>query len=148
MKSAARLTLVAVLLAFAATAFAQDTAAPTKEQKVRRLLVLMKVGDLGVQMANGMIESMKTSSPEVPAEFWDSFMKKVSGDELIDMLIPVYIRNIEEADVDALLTFYSSPAGQRFIAKQPKILEESMSVGQDWGAKLAQKVIEELQQKK
>ena len=148
MKSAARLTLVALLLAFAATAFAQDTAAPTKEQKVRRLLVLMKVGDLGVQMANGMIESMKTSSPEVPAEFWDSFMKKVSGDELIDMLIPVYIRNIEEADVDALLTFYSSPAGQRFIAKQPKILEESMSVGQDWGAKLAQKVIEELQQKK
>jgi uncharacterized protein len=145
MKIAARLLLAALLLT-SFSAFAQGTP-ETKEQKVRRLLVLLKVGDVAKQMAGAMIDSFKGSMPEVPEEVWTAFMAKVKGEELIELLIPVYSRNIEEADVDALLTFYSSPAGQRFIGKQSLIMQESMAVGEQWGAKLGRQVEEELRQK-
>ena len=145
MKSAARLLLAAILLT-SFSAYAQP-AQETKDQKIRRLLKLLKVGDLAVQMAGGMIDSFRRSMPEVKEEVWTSFMKKVNGDDLIELMILVYARHIEEADIDALITFYSSPAGQRFIEKQPLIMQESMGIGEEWGRRLGKQVQDEIEQK-
>jgi len=133
-----------VVAVLSTTVLAQD-AAPTKEQRVRELLTLMRAGDMGVQVIDQMIAAMKESVPQAPEEFWTKFRSKVKATELVDLLVPVYANNLEAADIEELIRFYSSPAGQRFLSKQPVILQESMKIGQTWGEKIATQAIEELQ---
>jgi uncharacterized protein len=46
------------------------------------------------------------------------------------MLVPVYTRNLESSDIDEMIRFFRTPAGQHFLEKQPVIMQESMEVGQ------------------
>ena len=146
MKAAARLLLLATL--FTSVSALAQAAPETKEQKIRRLLALMNAGDVGVQMIGTMIESFRKISPSIPEEVWSGIRKKVSGDDFVTMLIPVYARNLEEADVEALLAFYSSPAGQRFLAKQSTIIQESAAAGREWGAKLGMEIDQEIRKQR
>jgi hypothetical protein len=49
-------------------------------------------------------------------------------DEMIADAVPVYLRHISKADADAVIVFYSSPAGQRLLDEQPAIMKEYMGV--------------------
>jgi hypothetical protein len=117
-----------------------------KEQQVRELLLLMRAGDMGVQMIDGMIGNMKEMVPDAPDDYWTTFRQKVKSSDLVDLLVPIYERNLDAADIEELLRFFRSPTGQRFLDKQPVILEQSMTVGQKWGEQLAEQAIKELQE--
>jgi hypothetical protein len=138
---AAALTLTFLL---ATTCLAQAPAA-TKDDRVRELLVLMRAGDMGVQMVDGMIASLKDALPGAPDDFWTTFRQKVKASDLIDLLVPVYAKNLELADIEELIRFYRSPTGQRFLDKQSVILQESMAVGQKWGEQLGAQAVREMQ---
>jgi hypothetical protein len=97
-----------------------------------------------VQIVDSMIQAMKDAMPGASDAFWAAFRQQVKGSEFVDMLVPVYANNLALADMEELIRFYSSPAGQRFLDKQPLILQESMAIGQKWGEQLARKAIEEL----
>lgn len=139
-------SLVLALLVFAGSMAAEEAPAATKEQKVRELLVLMRAGDLGMQTVDAMIDAMKDAI-QAPDEYWTSFRQKIKADDLVDMLVPVYAKHLDSADIDELIRFYRSPAGQRFLDKQPAILQESMVIGQKWGEQLAMRAIEDLNKK-
>ncbi len=145
--SRTRLAPLAILLFCVSGLAAQPRTESAKARKVRQLLVAMKAGDMGVAVIDNMIAAMKSSMPNVPAEFWTSFRKQIHASELLDMVVPIYEKNLQEADIDELLRFYTSPAGQRFIAKQGTIVQEAMAAGQAWGQKLAQIAVDELQAK-
>ena len=148
MKTLTRFVLVACLCFSAVTAFAADQkTAGAKEQKVRRLLGLIKAEAMAGQMLDTMMGSMQENMGEGSDEFWNSFKKQVRVDELVEMLIPVYADNLDEADIDGLIQFYESPVGQKFVSKQGIIVQQSMEVGQKWGEQVAQKAIEQLQKK-
>ena len=57
----------------------------------------------------------------------DSF-SEISFDELIDAIVPVYQRHLSKNDIDSILAFYASPAGQKLLSEQPAIMRESMTV--------------------
>ncbi len=46
--------------------------------------------------------------------------------EMLDDLIPVYQKYLTKADVDAIVAFYSSPAGQHFLDQMPVMTKEAM----------------------
>jgi len=121
--------------------------AATKEQKVRQLLVLTGAGNLGVQVIDGLMGNMKQALPNVPAEFWTEFRKSVKPSEMIDLVVPIYAKHLEESDIDELIRFYGSPTGKRFVAQQPLILQDSMLAGQKWGEALAERALDKLQKK-
>lgn len=73
------------------------------------------------------------SKPENQAAYnkvMNKFMEKafniVNIDEMLDDITVVYQRHISRADVDALIAFYSSPAGQHLLDAQPVIMKEYM----------------------
>lgn len=132
------------VVAFAGSMAAQEPAA-SKEQRVRELLVLMGAGDMGVQIVDQMIDNMKAIAPEAPTELWTAFRQKVKSGDLVDMLIPVYAKHLELADVEELIRFYRTPTGRRFLEKQPLIMQESMLIGQKWGEKLSMEIIQDMQ---
>lgn len=57
-------------------------------------------------------------------------------DELINLMVPVYQKSISIADLKEINKFYQTPVGKRISAAQPKILNESVQVGQTWAMKV------------
>ena len=124
---------------------------PTKEQLVK-LFELMRVHQQ-VQSMMTMMRSMmqqqvsaqiKERAGKIPsgsltadqqaaiAKISDKYMQKafniIDIDELLDDMAGIYQRHISRSDVDALIAFYSTPAGQHLLDAQPVILKEYMPV--------------------
>jgi hypothetical protein len=116
-----------------------------KQKDIRKLLRITGSGELGTQVMAQMIGNMKKAMPQVPEKFWGDFMKEVHTDELVDLIVPVYDRNLSQGDITELIRFYESPTGKKFVSVLPKITQESMGVGEKWGRELAMKVMAKLQ---
>lgn len=114
-----------------------------KERKVRRLMALSGAEETGKQMLvtmTGHFEQM----PNVPPGFMEKFREVAAEESLVDLLVPVYMKHFSEEDLDAAIAFHESPAGRRFIAAQPFVLQESMKLGEQWGLHLAEKTLRAL----
>lgn len=48
--------------------------------------------------------------------------------EMIEDIVPVYQRNLTSDDVHTISAFYQSPAGQTYLNKAPKMMQETMAV--------------------
>jgi len=110
-------------------------------------MALTGSGKLGVQVVQNMVSSFKTTYPNVDPSFWNDFLKEVTPDELVNLVVPVYDRNFTDEEIEGMLAFYSSPVGQKVLAKLPVVLQESMQVGQSWGQELSKKIMLRLEQK-
>jgi hypothetical protein len=137
------MAMLAVLLTLGASVSsrAEDTA---KQKDIRHLLQITGSGELGAQVMTQMLGNMKKSFPAVPEKFWTDFMKEVHTDELVDLIVPVYDRNLTHDDVKQLIKFYESPTGKKFVSVLPRITQESMIVGEKWGRELAMKVMSKI----
>jgi hypothetical protein len=116
--------------------------APSREQvlkffdvlQVRRNMQLVIEG-MKEQMKNGAEQGFRHKLPDATPEqiqqmqamVEDSF-SEISFDELINAIVPVYQRHLSKNDIDSILAFYASPAGQKLLGEQPAIMRESMEV--------------------
>ena len=117
---------------------------PIKKEDIRKMLVATGAGQMGVQVINQMIGMQRRQNPNVPKEFWDDFLSEIDANELIELTIPAYDKHLSHDEVKELTRFYESPVGKKLVQVQPQIMQDSMSAGQQWGAKLAQKIVERL----
>ncbi len=124
---------------------ANNQAAQARYGEIRHMLDLSGAGNMGVQMMGQIMGSFKRAMPQVPAEFWDKFAKKVNSDEMIELIVPIYAKYLTDEDVKGIIVFYESPVGKKFTKVQPQIVRESYAVGQQWGMKIGQQVMQELQ---
>ncbi len=60
--------------------------------------------------------------------------------ELVDASARIYATHFTEQELRDLLTFYQSPLGQKVLAQEPKVLDESMIYAGTWADNLAQEV--------
>ncbi|OJT25680.1 hypothetical protein BO221_07430 [Archangium sp. Cb G35] len=114
-----------------------------KQQKVRRLMALTGAEDTGRQMMEMMTSHFEKSS-SIPPGFMEKFREVAQQESIVDMLVPVYMKHFSEEDLDAAITFHESPAGKRFLAAQPRVMEEAKVVGEQWGVRLAEKALRAL----
>lgn len=114
-----------------------------KEQKVRRLMALTGAEDAGKQMLEIMTEQF-ANNPSIPTGFMEKFRELAEKQSMVDMLVPVYMRHLNEEDLDAAIAFHESPAGRRFLAAQPRVMEEAKEVGEKWGVRLAEQALRAL----
>lgn len=144
-----RIFSIAFLLVLAsAPAIAQAPTGPDTPSKedVLRFLDLLQIKARMVQLADGMKSGMKTgaeaglkqqlpdATPEQLAKadaLADTVFKDFPIDEMVDAMIPIYQRHLTKADLDSVIAFYSSPAGQRLLKEQPAMMAEGMKAGQD-----------------
>ena len=119
----------------------------SKTDDIKRLLEITGSGKLGVQVGQTMISSFKKSYPNVPEEFWNSFLKELNSDVLINMIIPIYDKYYSESEIKELTEFYQSALGKKVIATMPQIMQESMQAGQSWGRAIGEKVYTNLKEK-
>lgn len=97
-----------------------------------------------------MFDMFKRQYPTVSDSIWnglESEFLKSSLDELTEMLSPVYAKYLTLEDLKAVIAFYNSPAGKNFSRSTPLILQESMQIGEQWGRKVGENFIKQLEEK-
>jgi uncharacterized protein len=56
----------------------------------------------------------------------EDVIKNFPLDAMLSDMIPVYQRHFTKSDIDALITFYASPPGQKFLHEMPAVTSETM----------------------
>ncbi|PCK09824.1 MAG: hypothetical protein COA42_01865 [Alteromonadaceae bacterium] len=118
---------------------------PASAEKIKALMQKAGAGNLAEQMMGQMLPALKSMAPDAPDAFWADFIAGVDGDEIENMIIPVYQKYMTGEDVEAINTFYDTKAGKKLITVQPAIMQESMVLGQQWGESLARDLMAKYQ---
>jgi uncharacterized protein len=146
------LAVAAALLFTIGNALAQPAATvdKTKAENIRTLLNLTKSAQMGQKIMDEMVGSYRKALPSVPAAFWDTLSKDLSGDldRLSGLLIPVYDRHFTNNEIKDLIVFYKTPTGTKLLTEQVGIMQESLSIGELWGRGIADKVKKRLEARK
>ncbi len=135
-----------IALAFTGMIGSASAEKPSAES-VNKLMKLTGAGEIGVQVIDQMLKSVKPLMPMAPEAFWQDFRKEANAEEMIKLVVPIYQKHLQQADVDAAIKFYETPEGQRLIKVQPAIMNEAFQVGQQWGQGLAKKLVKKYKDK-
>jgi hypothetical protein len=141
------LAIATLLLCATISAGEQPSIAPAKVEKIHEVLRVTGAAKLGVQMMDQMIPAMKKTMPNVPDTFWTEFRAEVKPEEMENLIVPVYAKHFDDAELQGLIDFYSTPLGKKVIAEMPGVMQEAMAVGQKWGQELAQRVLARAKEK-
>lgn len=133
-----------LILAMGVAALAAEEVS-REEALARELLEVTGGSEMGLQMMEQMMQSLAAGQPGISREFSERFLEEVDPAELVELLVPVYVKHLTAAEMEATLEFYRSPAGQSILQKMPLVMEESMRLGQQWGMEVAQRVMEKLE---
>lgn len=99
-------------------------------------------------MSQQMSQAFKNIAPGSATEIDDVFRQLVPKfierkGELLDQIAALYAAEMTLDELNAIVAFYKSPAGVKFAAVQPKILRDSMALGQRWGQKIGAEFADE-----
>jgi hypothetical protein len=73
---------------------------------------------------NATPQELERVSQAVAQGMQESF-QALSIDELMNAIVPVYERHLTHADVQSIIAFYDSPAGQKLLQETPAMMAES-----------------------
>jgi len=115
---------------------------------IRHLLAVTGSAKLAVQGIEAMIPSQRAANPRIPGAFWDAFLARARRDttQFVELLVPIYAAHLTRAELAELVRFYETPLGKHLAEVLPLIYQESIGVGQAWGATIGRQVAESLAQ--
>ncbi len=117
--------------------------APATSEQIQRLFAVMEVREQTHRMMNSMVEQMQSMTaktireryPQITAaelakmnRISEEVLRDMPLDAMLDDMIPVYQKHLNQSDVDAMIVFYQSPTGKKLIAQMPQITQEAMQV--------------------
>lgn len=73
-----------------------------------------------------MTEAQQQASVNVESKFMERVVDLYSSDEMIADMESIYQKHLTRSDVDGIIAFYSSPAGQHMVDMAPVIMQEYM----------------------
>lgn len=113
---------------------------------IRELLAVTRAADQVLAVVEASVPAQRAANPRIPSVFWDRFLVQTRSrrGEFVDSVIPLYARSFDVADLRAMLELYKSPFGQRLLEVQPKLVQESMVIGQRWGARIGAEIGQQL----
>jgi hypothetical protein len=150
------LLILVSLVLIAISAFAQQAAAtkpltadaPATKAQILKFMDLMHVKPQIGQMFDGMRAQARLGAEQgfkqkVP-NATPSQLEKVDAisdeafngfpiEELLEAMVPIYQRHLSKADLNSIITFYSSPVGQRLVKELPAMMTEGMQAGGEIG---------------
>jgi len=126
---------------------------PAKEAAIRHLMEITQASKLGDNI-NQYIASQvqgglkQVFPPEKLTPFMASFNQKLAASAppaaVATASIPVYDRLLSLDDIQALVTFYESPVGQRTLKALPQVVTETENIGTQMQQKAAMAVLQSM----
>jgi hypothetical protein len=109
-----KLILAILLYGITSGASSQDT---SKIWYIKKLMEVTSSGKLGLQVAQNLISSFRSSYPTADDDFWDEVLQEMSPDDLVTLIIPIYDKHFTTEEIRGLLTFYDTELGKKLIKK-------------------------------
>jgi hypothetical protein len=112
----------------------------------RRLLHAMHVDDNFVASLEANIKIQRKINSQLPPVFYDSVMARMKRGtpEIVDSIAPLYARGIPGPQLETMIQFFESPAGQTLARQQALLSPELTAIGQRWGVRIASDVARDL----
>lgn len=150
--------ILSTLLIAAALAFSTPTqAAPPSDASINQLLELSKAGQLMDSVWAQMDGLMKSSMQQVTkgkplsaaeqaimdkqqAKMMAIMKDELSWAKIKDGFVQVYRETFTQEEMDGIIAFYKSPAGQAFVDKQPALMKNTMALMQQRMGPIMQKI--------
>jgi uncharacterized protein len=116
---------------------------PATKEQIQKLFDVMQIrqqshlmmDSIGKQMQAMTTQTIKARYPQITGaelaratRISEQSLKAVPVDELLDDMVPIYQKHLTQADVDAMIVFYSSPTGKKLMQEMPEITQEAMAV--------------------
>lgn len=121
-----------------------------KQEKIKKLLsatdLRTMLDDMVPVVANLVAKDLKKKGVAISAETVDVIKKstttvmKTNVTPYINRIVGMYNEAYSEQEIDELLTFYSSPTGQKSLQVMSKIQNDAKSLGVKWGRSLAPQI--------
>ena len=121
---------------------------PAKETDIRHLMEVTGAKKQLNQMLPFMAKQMKPlieqlimsrlppdlRDPQIPERFVQRVIERFDPDELINRIVPVYDKYYTREEIKEMVRFFETPLGKKFLETSPQLMQESMTVGQQYGA--------------
>ncbi len=118
----------------------------TKES-VLELMEITGAAKIGKMFTDQLKPMFRQAAKNVPDAEFDALFSEMNPEEILELTIPVYQKHFTESDVQALLKFYRTPVGQKFVRLTPTVTKEAMAIGEKWGRQKAVEVLKKLKAK-
>ena len=92
----------------------------------------------------------RKASEETQQRILALLTERLSWDRAKPAFIKMYSETFTESEIEGILTFYKSPAGQAMLQKMPQLIQRSMAVGQQLVGDVSpdiQRIVEDVKQK-
>jgi hypothetical protein len=115
----------------------------TDQELAKKILEVTGAAGLMRQMADSMFDSF-SKMPNLPPAFLERFRQNLHVEELIELVVPIYLKHYDRSTLIAAIRFYRSDRGALLIKALPAVTAETTEVGKAWGAALAKKTLTDL----
>lgn len=138
------LVIPIILLLTSWSAFAQQppsSSAPASREDVLKLFDVMQNREQVRRTMESMVsqsqalmrQQIKERNPKITDEELaeldqeaEEMWKNFPVDQMLEDTVPIYQKHLTKTDVDAMISFYSSPTGQKLLREMPAIMSEGM----------------------
>jgi hypothetical protein len=143
--------VVAALVAFATiaaagSASAQGQPSPNAILLAKQIVQLKGVGNMMDPIARGVVEKVKSTIMQTNFMYQKDINditvqlhKEFDGrsSELVDQTAQLYATRFTEPELKQILAYYQSPLGQKMLAEEPQVLDDSMHKINGWADDLS-----------
>jgi len=105
-----------------------------------------------VQMQQGMLDQMdlteeeKAEAKKAMGKSMQTVMDKFSWDNMKDMFVEIYAEVFTAEELQGIIKFYESAEGQKFVQKQPQLMQVTMQKMQTLMAQMMPEIQKEMEQ--
>lgn len=133
-----KLKIALVIMMVTGVAFAQPATSESRAAAARLLDVLQMAENFdnsiqqAVQMQSGMLDQMNLSEEEKAAaknsmeKSMKTLVDKFCWVNMKDLFVDIYAEVFTADELQGIIEFYESPAGQKFVEKQPQLTQVTM----------------------
>jgi hypothetical protein len=147
-----RVFCAAVVLgaALVGTSHAQQQPTPTAMLLAKELVEAKSAMQLFNPLISGVIEYHRNlftqTNPNLGRELSEVAQKlhtelSARRADLEQHIVRIYAQHFTEQELKQAVAFYRSPLGKKLISEEPKALDESMKLANEWSGKFAEEVI-------
>lgn len=126
---------------------------PAKDAAIRHLLDITEESKMGERMDNFITGRVREGvsrmlPPDRLQKFMESFTQKFDASappsSVTDAQVSIYAKHFSMEDIQALVQFYETPAGQHVVKAMPQVSREAQSASQEIDQKAALDVLREM----
>jgi len=114
------------------------------ETVAKELIVFSGSSKAAVQKARLNTEALKSARNDLPDEFFDRFLAKVTEEEIIKLYAPIYAKHLTSNEMKQLIAFFKSPIGTKFRKVQPILIKEGADAAQAWSQGISVSILSDM----